>query len=39
MTEEYTKLFQFVNNEYQAVPETYGIFANKYVEGLGVPIY
>ena len=25
MTEEYTKLFQFVNNEYQAVPETYGI--------------
>ena len=39
MTEEYTKLFQFVNNEYQAVPETYGIVANKYVERFGgVPI-
>ena len=35
MTEEYTTLFQFVNNEYQAVPETYGIVANKYIDRFG----
>ena len=35
MTEEYTTLFQFVNDEYQAVPETYGIVANKYLERFG----
>ena len=35
MTEEYTTLFQFVNDEYQAVPETYGTVANKYVERFG----
>ena len=35
MTEEYTTLFQFVNDEYQAVPETYGNVANKYIERFG----
>ena len=35
MTQEYTSLFQFVNNEYQAVPETYGIVADKYIERFG----
>jgi hypothetical protein len=35
MTEEYTTLFQFVNDDYQAVPETYGIVANKYLERFG----
>jgi len=39
MTEEYTSLLQFVNNEYQAVPETFGIVANKYIDRFGgVPI-
>ena len=35
MTEEYTTLFQFVNDEYQVVPEIYGIVANKYIDRFG----
>ena len=35
MTEEYKTLFQFIDNEYQAVPKTYGIVANKYIERFG----
>ena len=35
MTQEYTSLFQFVNNEYQTVPEIYGLVANKYLERFG----
>ncbi|MDG2082267.1 MAG: hypothetical protein P8J65_00580 [Candidatus Actinomarina sp.] len=39
MTEEYKTLFQFVNDEYQAVPETYATVANKYIERFGgVPV-
>jgi hypothetical protein len=35
MTEAYTTFFQFVNDEYQAVPETYRIVGNKYIERFG----
>jgi hypothetical protein len=35
MTEEYTSLFQFVNDEYQAVPEIYGLVTSKYIERFG----
>ena len=35
MTEEFKTLFQFANNEYQSVSETYGLVANKYIERFG----
>jgi hypothetical protein len=35
ITEEYKNLFQFIDNEYQAVPETYGTVASKYIERFG----
>ena len=39
MTEEYTVLFEFLNNQYRDVPETYGLVLDKYFERFGgVPI-
>ena len=35
MTEEYTVLFEFLNNQYRDVPETYGLVLNKYFERFG----
>jgi len=35
MTEEYKNLFQFIDDEYQGVPETYGTVTNKYIERFG----
>lgn len=35
MTEEYKTLFQFIDDEYQGVPETYGTVTNKYIERFG----
>ena len=35
MTEEYTKLFKFINTEYQAVSENYELITNKYIERFG----
>ncbi len=39
MTEEYTKLFKFINTEFQAVSENYELITNKYIERFGgVPV-
>ena len=38
MTEEYTKLFKFINTEYQAVSENYELITNKYIERFTVLI-
>jgi hypothetical protein len=39
MTEEYTVLFEFLNNQYRDVPETYFLVLDKYFERFGgVPI-
>ena len=35
MTEEYKNLFQFIDDEYQGVPETYGLVLDKYFERFG----
>ena len=35
MTEEYTVLFEFLNNQYRDVPETYGLVLDKYFERFG----
>ena len=38
-TDEYTKLFKFINTEYQAVSENYELITNKYIERFGgVPV-
>ncbi|MDA9728597.1 hypothetical protein N9U46_01400 [Acidimicrobiaceae bacterium] len=39
MAEEYTVLFEFLNNQYRDVPETYSLVLDKYFERFGgVPV-
>ena len=35
MTEEYSALFEFLNNQYRDVPETYGLVLDKYFKRFG----